>query len=226
MLNKFEITAEPRTAQGKGASRRLRRAGKIPAILYGADKAPVSLQLDHQKMLVQTEHEAFYSHILTIKTGATEEKVVVKDMQRHPVRKIIMHMDFLRINEAEELTLRVPLHFLNDEICIGVKQGGGVISHQMSDLEILCLPKDLPEFIAVDLANLALGHTLHLADLVLPTGVRIASLVHGGEDSLPVVTCYTPRADVEPVVANATTTTTAAPAASKAAAGKPAAGKS
>ena len=222
MLNQFEITAEPRTAQGKGASRRLRRAGKIPAILYGADKAPVSLQLDHQKMLVQTEHEAFYSHILTIKTGAVEEKVVVKDMQRHPVRKIIMHMDFLRINEAEELTLRVPLHFLNDEICVGVKQSGGVISHQMSDLEIICLPKDLPEFIAVDLANLALGHTLHLADLVLPAGVRIASLVHGGEDWLPVVTCYTPRADVEPVVANATTTTTtAAPAA-----GKPAAGKS
>ncbi len=220
MLNKFEITAEPRTAQGKGASRRLRRAGKIPAILYGADKAPVSLQLDHQKMLVQTEHEAFYSHILTIKTGDAEEKVVVKDMQRHPVRKIIMHMDFLRINEAEEITLRVPLHFTNDEICVGVKQSGGVISHQMSDLEIICLPKDLPEFIEVDLANLALGHTLHLADLVLPTGVRIASLVHGGEDSLPVVSCYTPRADVEPIVANATTTTTAAPAAAKPAAGK------
>ncbi len=213
MLNKFEIIAEPRTAQGKGASRRLRRTGKIPAILYGADKPPASIQLDHQKMLLQTEHEAFYSHILTVKMNGAEEKVVVKDMQRHPVRKLIMHMDFLRINEAEELTLRVPLHFINDEICVGVKQGGGVISHQMSDLEIMCLPKDLPAFIEVDLAHLALGHTIHLADIVLPTGVRIASIAHGGETSLPVVTCYVPRVEADP--AAGTAAGTAAPAAGK-----------
>jgi len=213
MLNKFEIIAEPRTAQGKGASRRLRREGKIPAILYGTDKPPVSLQLDHQKMLLQTEYEAFYSHILTMKMDGAEEKVVVKDMQRHPVRKLIMHMDFLRINEAEEITLRVPLHFTSEDICIGVKQGGGVISHQMSDLEIVCLPRDLPEFIAVDLANLALGQTIHLAEVQLPPGVRIASIVHGGDSSLPVVTCYTPRAEAEP--AESATPAAAAPAAGK-----------
>ena len=193
MLNKFEISAEPRTAQGKGASRRLRRLGKIPAILYGADKEPTTLQLDHNQMWLQTENEAFYSHILTLKLDGNEEKVVVKDMQRHPFRQLIMHMDFLRINEAEELTLRVPLHFINEDTCIGVKQGGGVISHQLSDLEIICLPRDLPEFIEVDLANVELGQTLHLADLILPTGVRIASLAHGGDASLPVVSCHLPR---------------------------------
>ena len=194
MLNKFEISAEPRTAQGKGASRRLRRLGKIPAILYGADKEPTTLQFDHNQMWLQTENEAFYSHILTLKLDGNEEKVVVKDMQRHPFRQLIMHMDFLRINEAEELTLRVPLHFTNEDTCVGVKQGGGVISHQLSDLEIICLPRDLPEFIEVDLATLELGHTLHLADLTLPTGVRIASLAHGGDASLPVVSCHLPRA--------------------------------
>ena len=220
MLNKFEIAAEPRTAQGKGASRRLRRLGKIPAILYGAGKDPVSLQFDHNKMWLQTENEAFYSHILTLKLDGNEEKVVVKDMQRHPFRQLIMHMDFLRINEAVELTLRVPLHFTNQETCIGVKQGGGVISHQMNDLEIMCLPKDLPEFIEVNLATLELGHTLHLADLQLPSGVRIASLVHGGEASLPVVSCHTPRTVEE--AAPAATAAVVAPAAAPAA---PAAGK-
>jgi large subunit ribosomal protein L25 len=197
MLNKFEIVAELRTAQGKGASRRLRRDGKIPAILYGTDKSPVCVQLEHERTMLQTEHEAFYSHILTMKIGDSEEKVVVKDMQRHPVRKLIMHMDFLRINEAEEFTLRVPLHFVNEAICVGVKQGGGMISHQMSDLEIMCLPKDLPEYIEVDLANLGVGHTIHLADLALPAGVRIASIAHGGDSSLPVVTCHAPRGESE-----------------------------
>jgi large subunit ribosomal protein L25 len=193
MLNKFEIIAEPRGAQGKGASRRLRRAGKIPAILYGAGREPLAIQLDHEKTWLQTEVEAFYSHILTLRLGGAEEKVVVKDMQRHPVRQLIMHMDFQRINEAEELTLRVPLHFVNEDTCVGVKQGGGVISHQMSDLEVMCLPRDLPEYIEVDLADLGVGHTIHLADLKMPDGVRIASIVHGGESSLPVVTCHTPR---------------------------------
>ena len=225
MLNKFEINAEPRSVKGKGASRRLRLAGKIPAILYGAEKTPTSIQLNHTEMLLRTENEAFYSHILTLKLAGTEEKVVVKDMQRHPFRQLIMHMDFLRINEAEELTLRVPLHFINAESCVGVKVGGGVISHQISDLEIMCLPKDLPEFIAVDLLELALGHTLHLADLKLPSGVRIASLVHGGDPSLPVVSVHAPRtADETPTAEVGGAPTVAAPAAPVAAA-KPAPAK-
>ena len=221
MLNRFEISAESRTLQGKGASRRLRRAGKIPAILYGADKTPASIQLDHNEMLLRTEHEAFYSHILTLKLAGSDEKVVVKAMQRHPFKQLIMHMDFLRINEAEELTLRVPLHFINAESCVGVKQGGGVISHQMSDLEIMCLPKDLPEFIEIDLVELALGHTIHLADLKLPTGVRIASVVHGGESSLPVVSCHPPRAVEAAEPAAEATTPAAAPAAAPAPAPAP-----
>jgi large subunit ribosomal protein L25 len=222
MLNKFEISAEPRTAQGKGASRRLRRLGKIPAILYGADKEPVGIQLNHNQTWLQTENEAFYSHILTMKLNGSEEKVVVKDMQRHPVRQLIMHMDFLRINEAEELTLRVPLHFTNEAISVGVKVGGGVISHQMVDLEIMCLPRDLPEFIEVDLTDLAIGHTIHLADLVLPAGVRIASIVHGGESSLPVVSCHLPRTSEAAESAEVGTAATPA-AAAPAAAAKPAA---
>lgn len=196
-MNTFELNAEVRQLQGKGASRRLRRTGKVPAVLYGADKDPASIQLNHNEVLRQTEHEAFYSHILTLKLPAGDEKVVVKAMQRHPVRPVILHMDFQRINEREELTLRVPIHFINEDKCAAVKIGGGVISHLMSDLEVICLPKDLPEFITVDVGDLALGQTIHLADLQMPAGVRIASLVHGGDDSLPVVSAHAPRAAAE-----------------------------
>ena len=194
MQNQFEVTTEPRTLQGKSASRRLRRTGKVPAILYGAGKEPASIQLDHNEMLLHTEHEAFYSHILTLKmANGADEKVVLKAMQRHPVRPLIMHVDFLRINEAEELTLRVPLHFLNEETCPAVKTNGGVIAHHMNDLEVMCLPKDLPEFIAIDLMAVEIGDTIHLADLKLPEGVRVASVVHGGDPMLPVVSINAPR---------------------------------
>ena len=197
MLNKFEIIAEPRTAQGKGASRRLRREGKIPAIMYGAGKEPTNIEIDHEKTMLQTEYEAFYSHILTIKLNGNDEKVVVKDMQRHPVRKLILHMDFLRVDENAEITLRVPVHFTNEDIAVGVKQGGGIITHYINDLEISCLPKDLPEYIEVDLATLAVGQVIHLSDLTLPAGVRIASLAHGGDSSLPVVTCIALKVEVQ-----------------------------
>ncbi len=198
MINQFELKAQPRDAQGKGASRRLRRVGQLPAIVYGGGKDPVCIQLEHNAMLLQTEHEAFYSHILTLKLPAGDEKVVVKDMQRHPVRPIIMHMDFQRINEAEEITIRVPIHFLNEDKCVGVKQSGGVINHEISDLEVMCLPKDLPEYIEVDLANLDVGDIVHLANLEMPPGVRIASFVHGGDTSLPVVAVHAPRVAEEP----------------------------
>lgn len=194
MQDRFQVTAEPRTEQGKSASRRLRRSGKVPAILYGAGKDPASIQLDHNEMLLHTEHEAFYSHILTLKmSSGADEKVVLKAMQRHPVRPLILHVDLLRINESEELTLRVPLHFLNEETCPAVKTNGGVISHHMNDLEVLCLPKDLPEFIEIDLMDVAIGDTIHLADLKMPAGVRIASVAHGGDSMLPVVSINAPR---------------------------------
>lgn len=195
MQNRFEVTAEPRSMQGKSASRRLRRTGKVPAILYGAGKEPASIQLDHNEMLLHTEHEAFYSHILALKfANGAEEKVVLKAMQRHPVRPLILHVDFLRINEAEELTLRVPLHFVNEEAAPAVKTNGGIVSHHMSDIEVMCLPKDLPEYIEVDLMDVAIGDTVHLSELKLPAGVRIASIVHGGDPMLPVVSINAPKA--------------------------------
>jgi len=198
MHNKFEVTAEPRSTRGKSASRRLRRDGKVPAILYGANKEPASIQLDHNQMLLHTEHEAFYSHILTLKmsTGA-DEKVVLKAMQRHPVRHLILHVDFLRIDENEELQLRVPIHFINEDTCPAVKNEGGVVSHLMSDIEVLCLPKDLPEFIVVDLAEVKLEETVHLGDLKLPAGVRSAAIAHGGDPMLPVVTVNAPKGAAE-----------------------------
>lgn len=195
MQNRFEVKAEPRTTQGKSASRRLRRAGKVPAILYGAGKDPVSVQLDHNEMLLHIEHESFYSSILTLKLADDrEEKVVLKALQRHPVRSIILHVDFQRIDEAEEVTLRVPLHFLNATTAPAVKNQGGIVSHHMSDLEIMCLPRDLPEYVEVDLMDLGLGATLHLSDLKLPDGVRIASIVHGGDPMQPVVSINAPKA--------------------------------
>ena len=196
-MNVFELTAEARDLQGKGASRRLRRAGKIPAIVYGGDKDPAAIQVDHNDVLRRTEHEAFYSHILTLNLPAGAERVVLKDMQRHPYRPLVLHMDFQRINENEELTMRVPIHFINEENCIGVKQGGGVISHMMSDVEVMCLPRNLPEYVTVDLTNMNVGDTLHLADLAMPEGVRAAVLVHHGDASQPVVSVHAPRVAVE-----------------------------
>ncbi|MGB1880823.1 MAG: 50S ribosomal protein L25/general stress protein Ctc [Gammaproteobacteria bacterium] len=190
----FEIDAESRSERGKGASRRLRRSGKFPAVVYGAHKDPAAIQLDHQEMLLHAEHEAFYSHILTLKIDGKAEKVVVKDMQRHPVKPFIQHMDFLRVSATETLSVRVPLHFINEDHCVGVRQGGGAISHLMNDVEVTCLPKDLPEYIEVDLANLELGASVHLADLVLPEGVQLTSVLHGGDDALPVASVHTTRA--------------------------------
>jgi large subunit ribosomal protein L25 len=196
-MNVFELSAEARDLQGKGASRRLRRAGKIPAIVYGGDREPAAIQVDHNDVLRRSEHEAFYSHILTLNMGAGAERVVLKDMQRHPYRPLVIHMDFQRINENEELEMRVPIHFVNEENCIGVKQSGGVISHMMSDVEIVCLPKDLPEYITVDLANMDVGDTLHLSELAMPAGVRAAVLVHHGDASQPVVSVHAPRVAAE-----------------------------
>jgi len=189
-MNQFEVTAEVRQDQGKGASRRLRRAGKVPAIVYGAGKEATSLTLRHSEMLRHLEHEAFYSHILSLKIGDQVEQVVLKDLQRHPAKPIIMHADFMRVSESEKIIMHIPLHFLNETACVGVKQGGGVVSHQMVEIEIRCLPKDLPEFISVDLLNLQLGQIIHLSELTLPAGVEIPALAHGAEHDLPVVTIH------------------------------------
>ena len=211
-MQSFELNAEPRTDVGKGASRRLRNAGRIPGILYGSDKEPVMVSLDHDDLAHRLEYEAFFSHILTVNIGGSSENVVLKDLQRHPFKRRIIHVDFQRINEKEELTMRVPLHFLNEEKCPGVKTGGGVISHIMTDVEIACLPKDLPEYIEVDMIAMEVGDAIHLGEVVLPPGVEIVSLRHGGDPELPVVNVHLPHVEVEEEEVEAAAEGAAAPA--------------
>ena len=192
-MNEFELVAEKREDVGKGASRRLRRDGKLPGIVYGTDKEPTMITLAHNEVMHHLEHEAFYSHILTLNVGKDKEKVVLKDLQRHPYKRLLLHIDLLRVNENEALTMRVPLHFINEDKAVGVKQGGGVVSHTLTEIDIVCLPKDLPEFIEVDMLEVELDQTVHLSDLVLPEGVQLYALLHGGDDSLPVAAIHAPK---------------------------------
>lgn len=196
-MESFEVIAEPRESVGKGASRRLRKTGKVPGIVYGTGKDAEMITIDQNAIGHQLENEAFYSSILNLNLGKEKQQVVLKDLQRHPFKRLILHIDFQRIDAKEKLTMRVPLHFINEESCVGVKTGGGVISHIMTDLEISCLPKDLPEYIEVDLAELELNESVHLADLKLPQGVEIYALGHGGDDSQPVASVHTPRVEAE-----------------------------
>ena len=193
MVGSFEFDAEIRARTGKGDARRTRRMGKIPAIVYGGDAAPVQLNLLHHRVVKALENEAVYSHILTLKYGGKEEKVIMKAIDRHPSRPIIMHMDFQRVSETNKLRVHMPLHFINQEICIGVKKGG-IVSHTMVEIEVACLPKDLPEFIEVDMATVDLGQLVHLSDIKLPAGVELADQIHGAEDDLPVASVHTARA--------------------------------
>lgn len=193
-MQSFEINAEPREDVGKGASRRLRKAGKVPGIIYGTKKDAVMISMDQNKLGNQLEHEAFYSHILTLNLDKGSEQVVLKDLQRHPYKRQILHVDFQRIDAKQKLTMRVPLHFINEGTSVGVKQGGGVVSHVMTDLEISCLPKDLPEYIEVDLLEVNVGEAVHLSDLKLPEGVEIYSLLHGGDASASVASIHLPKA--------------------------------
>ncbi|MEM7469571.1 MAG: 50S ribosomal protein L25/general stress protein Ctc [Pseudomonadota bacterium] len=194
----FEINANLREVQGKGASRRLRRAGLVPAVVYGGGGDPVNLQLEHNDLFHHAQHEAFYSHILQLNVDGQSHRVVLRDMQRHAFKPTIMHVDFQRIDENKALSMRVPLHFVNEEQCAGVKTGGGIISHLMTELEISCLPKDLPEYIEVDVLALEVGDALHLSDLKVPEGVQIAALLHGGDPAQSVVSVQAPRVEAEP----------------------------
>lgn len=195
----FELTADVRSDLGKGASRRLRHTNKVPAVLYGAHKEPTYLLFNHDDVVKRLEHESFYSHILTLKVNGKSERAVLKDLQRHPSKPRVMHMDFQRVSETEKLRMHVPLHFINAETAPGVKQSGGIVSHVLIDVEIVCLPKDLPEFIEVDLAHLELGHAVHLSDLKLPAGVQLTALMH--DDDQPVASIHLPRAAIEESVA-------------------------
>lgn len=190
MTNLFTLDAEVRTDLGKGASRRLRHDNKVPAILYGADEEPVSLTFAHNKVFRAQEEEAFYSHVLTINVDGKPVEALIKDMQRHPFKPLIMHLDFLRIDAKKELHTNVPLHFLNEEV---VAKTGAAINHHVNEINITCLPANLPEFIEVDLAALVTGDTLHLTDVKLPKGVTSTELAKGEEHNQAVVSAITPK---------------------------------
>jgi large subunit ribosomal protein L25 len=187
MREEFDLIAEMREDQGKGASRRLRHEGKVPAIIYGAGRPPRALSFDHNKVLRQLENESFYSSVLNIKVGEKSQAAILKDLQRHPARNQIMHMDFQRIVEDEEIRMNVPLHFIGEDVAPGVKQGGGSVSHLQTDVEIVCLPKNLPEYLDVDVSGLELNEMLNLSDIKLPEGVAIPELAQGPEHDHPIV---------------------------------------
>ena len=149
----FTLDAESRSDLGKGASRRLRRTGRVPAIVYGAGSEPENISLEHNKVMHDLENEAFYSHVLTLNVSGNQQKVILRDLQRHPAKPIIMHMDFMRVSDDQELHIHVPLHFIGEDVCHGVKMEGGQISHQMIEVEVTCLPADIPEFIEVDVTE-------------------------------------------------------------------------
>jgi large subunit ribosomal protein L25 len=190
----FELNAELRTDKGKGASRRLRRnADMIPAILYGAGQEPLSLTLAHKDIHKACQSEAFFSHIITINADGNSQQAIVKDLQRHPAKDRIMHADFLRIQMDQTITVEVPLHFLNEDSCLGVRQGGGNVSHNMTSIEISCLPGDLPEYIEVDIEEMDLGDAIHMSGLKLADGLSIPSLQQGADHDHVVVSVNAPK---------------------------------
>ena len=190
MAEEFDLIAEFREDQGKGASRRLRHEGKVPAILYGAGRPPRLVTLDHNKVLHQLDQESFYSSVLNIKVGDKSQAAIVKDVQRHPSKRQILHMDFQRIVDDEKIRMNVPIHFLGEDVAVGVKQGGGVVSHLMSDVEVTCLPRHLPEFLTVDVSNLGLDEMIHLSAIELPKGVEIPELAQGPDHDHAVVSIH------------------------------------
>jgi large subunit ribosomal protein L25 len=188
---KIEISADKRTLQGKGASRRLRRSGIVPAVIYGGEAPAQSIEMNHKDLFYNLKHEAFHASILTISVDGKKEPVLLRDIQMHPFKQQVLHVDFQRVDKNKKIHMKVPLHFVNAEISPGVKTSGGIVSHILTEVDISCLPGDLPEFISVDLAELTAGHTLHLSDLVLPKGVETVALAKG--ENLPVATIVIPR---------------------------------
>jgi large subunit ribosomal protein L25 len=192
---KIEFTAFPRSAQGTGASRRMRVAGKVPGILYGADKPAVPIELDHQALSRHLKMEAFHASILDMTLEGAKQQVLLRDVQMHPFRQLVLHVDFQRVDKSKKIHMKVPLHFINAEICPGVKIGGGIVNHVFNELEIQCLPDDLPEFITVDLAKLDIGHSMHINEVAMPKGVEPIPRIK--KDNPAIVTVQVPRAVVE-----------------------------
>ncbi|MBX3698692.1 MAG: 50S ribosomal protein L25/general stress protein Ctc [Dokdonella sp.] len=198
MAKTHELSVALRKDEGKGASRRLRRAGSVPAIVYGGGKLePVSIQLAHKDVYLASQNEWFYSSILDLNLGGDVQKVLLRDMQRHPFKAQILHLDFLRINENEEIRVRVPLHFLNQDTSPAGKAASVIIMHEVTEVEVACLPKDLPEYIEVDLADLKVDDIIHLSQLKLPAGVQIPELKLGKEHDITVVSAKLGREEVD-----------------------------
>ena len=185
-MNEYELRAELREGGGKGATRRLRREGMIPAVLYGAGKDAVSLKLDANTIGKQLDNEAFFSHILDVKVGSEGTKAVLKALQRDPATDLVTHMDLLRVSSTQEITMHVPLHFIGEDSCPGIK-AGGVANHLLVDLEISCLPKDLPEYIEADMSHMDIGDSMHLSEIKMPEGVTLLALLQDPEHDQPVV---------------------------------------
>jgi large subunit ribosomal protein L25 len=200
MSDDFKLNVKTRNDMGKGASRRLRRlANEVPAIIYGGKKAPQNISLAQNAFEKALANEAFYSHIITLDVDGKSQDVILKDLQRHPAKPIILHADFLRVSKTKKLQVKAPLHFINEDTCAGVKLGGGLISHSMTELDIACLPANLPEYIEVDVAAVEIGQVLHISDIVLPKGVESVSLSHGEGHDLPIFTINKPKEEVEEV---------------------------
>ena len=200
----FELNCSVRTDLGKGASRRLRRLNNdIPAVLYGAGKDPVSLTIAHKDIIKATENEAFFSHIITLNVDSKKEQAVIKALQRHPAKSLIMHADFLRVSAKQAIVVKVPIHFLNEDKCVGVKIGGGNILKTLNEIEVSCLPADLPEFVEVDMVEVDIGEFIHLSDILLPEGVTSVALSHSNESDLSVATVAAKQAEIEEEIIDA-----------------------
>jgi large subunit ribosomal protein L25 len=228
MRTTYQVGADPRHDQGKGASRRLRRAGKVPAVLYGGHDQPLNVILDHQQLLTMIDKEKFYSSIINLSLDSKLMPAIVRDVQMHPAKNSVVHVDLQRVSENEKLKIHLPIHFKGESVSPGVKLQGGIVSHLIQDLEISCLPKDLPEFLELDLSAMNLNDSKHVSDIPLPAGVTVPELAHRDR---PVVSVHSPRvAEPEPEAAAAATegaaaaapAAGAAPAAAAATKGEPA----
>ena len=212
MKTSFDLVADPRDGvQGKGASRRLRRSGKVPAILYGGHTEPRQLTLDHQNLLTLLVNERFYSTILSLSVNGEKQAAILKDVQRHPAKNQILHLDLQRVLENEAIRMSIPFHFKGAAGSPGVKTQGGIVSHMLSNVEVRCLPKDLPEFIEVDMSAMEMNEMKRLSDIPLPAGVEFVDLSHGRDE--PVVSIHHPRAEEAETPIAAATAAAAAPAA-------------
>ena len=195
MSDNIQLNAEPRVDSGKGASRRLRRTGLVPAIVYGGDGDPQSISLIHNEFSHELESEAIYTQLIDLKIGEQSEEVILRDLQRHPFKKRVLHADFFRIDKKKPINVIVPIHAVNTEECVGVKLDGGMLTQVATEIEVICLPKNLPEYLEVDVIELHLGETIHLSELKVPEGVEIVALTYGEDHDSGVISVVKIRAE-------------------------------